>query len=122
GVAPQRASSSAQAVAQAYARGETDEFILPTVIVQADSGAPVGPINDGDAVFFFNFRADRARQMTYALLGGADWHEFVRCAAPKVSFASMMEYDRQLPAPFAFALPEIDNTLPQVLARAGLEQ
>lgn len=122
GVAPQRATSSAQAVAAAYERGETDEFILPTVIVDPDSGAPVGPVEDGDAVFFFNFRADRARQLTYALLGDANWSEFVRCAAPRVSFASMMEYDKALPAPFAFALPEVDQTLPQVLASAGLKQ
>lgn len=122
GVAARRAENSAQAVAEAYARGETDEFIEPTVIVDAATGAPTGPVAEGDAVFFFNFRADRARQLTYALLGGPDWSEFARCAAPKVAFASMMEYDKQVPAPFAFVLPEINETLPQILAGAGLKQ
>lgn len=122
GASEQRATSSAAAVAEAYARGETDEFILPTVIVEQGTGEPVGTVQDGDAVFFFNFRADRARQLTYALLGDPGWDGFVRCAAPQISFASMMEYDRELPAPYAFALPEIDETLPQVLAESGLKQ
>lgn len=120
GQAQQVATSAAQALAAAYERGETDEFIQPTVIQEA--GVPVGPVTDGDAVFFFNFRADRARQLTYALLGDSSWSEFERCAVPRIAFASMMEYDREWPAPFAFALPVVDETLPQVLAEAGLRQ
>ena len=58
------AESAADAVEEAYERGETDEFIQPTVITE--NGEPVGPIQDGDAVIFFNFRADRARQLTRA--------------------------------------------------------
>lgn len=116
------ATSARQAVAQAYANGQTDEFIEATVIVDEHTGQPVGKVVDGDAVFFFNFRADRARQLTYALLGDADWKEFDRCATPKVSFASMMEYDRQVPAPFAFSLPVVEHTLPEVVAQAGLKQ
>lgn len=122
GAAPQRAQSAEQAIAQAYARGETDEFIAPTVITGPGTNAPVGPVQDGDALFFFNFRADRARQLSYALLGADSWNEFQRCAAPRIQFASMMEYDQALPAPFAFALPEVDRTLPQVVAEAGLGQ
>ncbi|MFA5551115.1 MAG: 2,3-bisphosphoglycerate-independent phosphoglycerate mutase [Trueperaceae bacterium] len=122
GAAAQRATSAAEAISQAYARGETDEFVAPTVMVDRDTGQPTGPVQDGDAVFFFNFRADRARQLTYALLGGPGWNEFVRCATPRVSFASLMEYDKELAAPFAFELPVVDETLPQVLARAGLSQ
>lgn len=122
GQAPHQAVSAGQAVADGYARGQTDEFIEATVIVDEHTGQPLGPIHDGDAVFFFNFRADRARQLTYALLGGADWSEFERCAAPSISFASMMEYDRDWPAPYAFSLPVIESTLPEVIARAGLKQ
>ncbi len=116
------ASSAEKAVTDAYSRGETDEFILPTVVTDPDGGGPVGTVADGDALFFFNFRADRARQLTYALLGGPEWAGFERCATPRVAFATMMEYDREWPAPFAFALPEIGETLPEVLAAAGLGQ
>lgn len=113
------APSAVAAVEAAYARGETDEFIEPTVIGAADEA--VGMV-DGDAVFFFNFRADRARQISYALAGGSEWSEFPRCRVPKVRFASMMEIDEEWRLPFAFALPGIDETLPQVVAAAGLKQ
>ncbi len=111
------ADDAVAAVELAYARGETDEFIRPTVITGADGG-----VVDGDVVIFFNFRTDRARQLSHALLGGPDWSEFERCAAPRVDFLSLLEYDKELHAPFAFQLPEIDDTLPQVVARAGLRQ
>ena len=52
-------ASAAAAIQEAYAQGETDEFVVPRVIVE--NGEPVGPIQDGDSVLFFNFRADRAR-------------------------------------------------------------
>lgn len=110
------AASAVAAVEDAYARGETDEFILPTVI-----GTPPG-IQDGDAVFFFNFRADRARQLTYALLGDAQWQNFVRCRVPKIHYASLMEYDAALNLPYALAVPELRDCLADVLARAGKTQ
>src|SRR5262249_34910936 len=56
------------AVEAAYARGESDEFVKPIVLVD-EEGAPRGPLRDGDAVVFFNFRSDRARQITRALAG-----------------------------------------------------
>ncbi len=110
------ADSAAEAVENAYARGETDEFIRPTII----SGGT--EIRDGDAVFFFNFRADRARQLTYALLGDATWQHFVRCRVPKVHYASLMEYDAKLGAPYALAVPELKNSLAEVLSAAGKTQ
>ncbi len=109
-------SSAAEAVQNAYARGETDEFIRPTVI---SGGAE---IRDGDAVFFFNFRADRARQLTYALLGDATWQHFVRRCVPKIHYASLMEYDAKLGAPYALAVPELKNSLAEVLSAAGKTQ
>ena len=110
------AGSAAEAVENAYARGETDEFIRPTTVA---GGAE---IRDGDAVCFFNFRADRARQLTYALLGDATWRHFVRCRVPKVYYASLMEYDVQLNAPYALAVPELKNSLAEVLSAAGKTQ
>ena len=71
---------------------------------------------------FFNFRADRARQLSYALLGGEAWAEFERCHAPRIHFASMMQYDRQLDTPYAFALPPLSNSLAEVLSHATLRQ
>ena len=110
------ADTAEAAVKAAYDRGETDEFITPTVV---GDGAK---IQDGDAVIFFNFRADRARQLTYALLGDASWDEFRRCAVPKIHYASLMEYDAKLHAPFAMALPEIKHPLAEVLSDAGKTQ
>jgi len=111
-----QARGAADAVAAAYARGETDEFIRPTLI---GGGAAV---EDGDGVVFFNFRADRARELTYALLGDAAWPHLVRCRVPKVHYASLMEVDARLNAPYAFSLPELKNCLAEVLSAAGRTQ
>jgi len=115
-----QADSGVEAVRQAYQRGETDEFIQPTVIT-AD-GKAIGPIRDGDGVIFFNFRADRARQLSYALLGDSGWHEFERCRPPAIHFASLMQYDQDLAAPFAFELPAIAKCLAEVISKTGLRQ
>ena len=120
GEAEHTATSAAQAIADAYARGETDEFIAPTVIVE--DGRPIGPVQDGDAVIFFNFRADRARQLTYALLRGEAFDGFPRCRTPRVRYASLMQYDAELDAAFAFTLPDVSRSLAEVLAEAGLTQ
>ena len=115
------ARSGVEAVQAAYERGETDEFVKPTVIVD-DQGEPVAPIRDGDAVFFFNFRADRARQLSYALLH-EDFDGFGRCRVVKnLHYASMMTYAENIGGPFAFELPEIKNPLAEVLSNAGLTQ
>lgn len=114
--------SAVAAVEAAYARGETDEFIRPTVVVAEGSPADDGAVRDGDAMLYFNFRTDRARQLSHALVGGEGWREFERCSAPSTTFASLMEYDKELGVPFAFAVPPVVETLPEVLAEAGLKQ
>ncbi len=115
GRAAQAAPTAAEAVTGAHARGETDEFIAPTVV-----GLPE-PMRDGDTAFFFNFRADRARQLTYALTQ-AGFDGFARCAVPSLRFASLMEYDAGLGLPYAFALPPLDRGLSEVVSDAGLRQ
>ena len=110
------AATGTQAVKEAYDRGETDEFIQPTVI----SGSP--GIHDGDSMVFFNFRADRARQLTYALLGDERWPHFPRCRVPRIHYASLMEYDAALNVAYALALPELKNSLAEVLSAAGKTQ
>src|SRR5690606_9043747 len=84
-----KAAHAVEAVAAAYARGETDEFITPTVVLEP--GAPTSPVaapgramHDGDAVVFFNFRADRARQLSHALVDGPAFDGFARCATPRL--------------------------------------
>jgi 2,3-bisphosphoglycerate-independent phosphoglycerate mutase len=119
GQAEYSAKSGVEAIKAAYARGETDEFIKATVI--AENGQSI-QIKEDDAVLFFNFRADRARQMTYALLGDQNWKEFERCRTPKINYVSLMEYDATLNQPFAFALPELTRPLAQVISEAGLTQ
>jgi len=116
------ATSAVGAVRAAYARGETDEFVRPTVVREEGAEPDDGAVKPGDAALFFNFRTDRARQLSQALLGGPEWSEFERCRTPEIVFASLMEYDKELHAPYAFAVPPVDETLPQVLAQAGLRQ
>ena len=103
------------ALGDAYARGETDEFVLPTVI---DDGATM---RDGDAVVFMNFRADRARQLAAAFVAG-DFHGF-EARRPQLSrFVCLTEYDARLPAPVAFAPDDLRDTLGEVVAATGLRQ
>ncbi len=110
-----RAPDAGAALAAAYARGENDEFVAPTVIGE---GAPVG---DGDCVVFMNFRADRARQLTAAFVDpGFAGFEARR---PQLSrFVCLTEYDANLPAPVAFAPDDLAQTLPEIIAAQGLTQ
>ncbi len=114
------ATSGTEAIKAAYSRGETDEFIKATVVTK--NSKPIGSINDDDSIVFFNFRADRARQLTYALLGDNTYQDFERCKTVNINYASLMEYDAALNQPFAFALPELTKPLAQVISEAGLKQ
>jgi len=113
------APSADEAVLSAYRRGETDEFIRATVITE--HGEPVGPLRDGDGALFFNFRADRARQLSRALFDES-FDGFERCAVPRISFATLMPYDASWDVPFAVELPEVEHCLAEVLSEAGLRQ
>jgi len=114
------ATSASEAIQAAYDRDETDEFITPTIIKAENAEAT--ELQDGDGVFFFNFRADRARELTYALLGDDSWNEFERSKVVKLNYASLMQYDSKLDAPFALELPKIKMPLAEVLAKAGKTQ
>jgi 2,3-bisphosphoglycerate-independent phosphoglycerate mutase len=103
------------ALAQAYERGETDEFVAPTVI----RGAL--PMRDGDAVVFMNFRADRARQLAAAFVD--DTFDGFAARRPRLSrFVCLTEYDAKLPAPVAFAPDDLRDTLGELLAAHDLTQ
>ena len=114
GVAPP-AETGVAAVRAAYERGETDEFVKPTVV-----GAG-GPVRDGDSVVFFNFRPDRARQMTRAL-GEPDFAEFDRGDAPRPRLTTLTEYQEDLPYPVAFPPERPATTLAATLAERGVKQ
>lgn len=109
------------AVEQAYAAGESDEFIRPRLMTGQD-GRPLALVEDGDGVFFFNFRADRAREITSAFISPS-FDAFPRARAPKLSvYATMTEYDSSFGLPAAFAPEELTGTLGQVYSEAGLRQ
>jgi 2,3-bisphosphoglycerate-independent phosphoglycerate mutase len=86
-----------EAVRSSYEKGVTDEFIVPAVITKADGSGPRGVIHDDDAVIFYNYRADRAREMTRALMDPA-FAEFVDPARPKnLAYLGMTQYDKAWP-------------------------
>jgi 2,3-bisphosphoglycerate-independent phosphoglycerate mutase len=116
-----RAGSGLAAMTEAYGRGETDEFVKPTAVVNGD-GKPVGPIRDGDAVLFFNFRADRAREITRAFTQ-PDFKDFDASARPRLSaFAGMAQYDETFDLPAAFPPEQPTEIFPEIVSRAGLKQ
>ncbi len=115
-----KAPDPVEAVREAYARGETDEFIKPTVICVNDK--PVATISDGDVVIFFNFRADRARQLTLALTK-EDFQAFEREKWPKLAyFVCMTLYDETFNLPVAFPPLHLKNIWGEVVSKAKLHQ
>jgi 2,3-bisphosphoglycerate-independent phosphoglycerate mutase len=111
------APSALDAVLEGYARGETDEFSTPTVIHGVD-----GTVGDGDAVVHFNFRADRARQLTHALVDGTSFDGFDRGRRPRdLLVATMTEYESGLPVLVAFP-PLLVTGLAEIFSRLGWRQ
>jgi 2,3-bisphosphoglycerate-independent phosphoglycerate mutase len=116
-----RLSDPVEAVKSAYENGQTDEFIEPCVMVDK-GGTPVGLLCDGDAVIFFNFRADRAREITMALTE-EDFSEFKRPVVPKLSaYVCMTQYDERFSLPVAFPPESLKGILGEVIAELGLRQ
>lgn len=95
---------------------------LPAFVIERD-GEPVGPIVDGDSVIFFNFRGDRALEITKAFEAD-DLTEFDRGPKPDVLYAGMMQYDGDLGAPKRYLVtpPAIDRTMSEYLSKAGVKQ
>ncbi len=113
--------NTVQAVENAYARGETDEFVKPIVMTNPN-GDPVGSVGDGDGVIFFNFRADRAREITQAITD-PDFSFFNRAYLPKLcDYVCMTLYDDHFTLPLAFPPVHLENILGEVISRQGLSQ
>lgn len=104
---------------QSYAKNITDEYIEPTIIER--DGAPVGLIQDGDAVIFFNFREDRAREITKAF-ALPEFDGFVREKKLDLYFVTMTEFEKGLPVHIAFPPEDVHDSLGEVLSKAGLRQ
>ena len=108
------APTAADAIQRSYDQGTTDEFVVPVAL--CDRG-----ILDGDAVVFFNFRPDRAREISYAFTQ-PEFDRFDRGRTPRASFVCLTEYDPEIPAPVAFAKEFPANVLADVVSDAGLTQ
>ncbi len=106
--------SPATAMQQSYDAGVTDEFVVPVAFDRRG-------MQDGDAVVFFNFRPDRAREITRALIDDG-FDGFERACRPRVDFVCLTEYDPALAAPVAFAKEFPPHVLADALAEAGLSQ
>jgi len=110
-----------EAINDSYADNKTDEFVIPAVIME--DGKPVATINNGDVIIFFNFRSDRARQIT-RVLGLKDFNEFPRerLNPAELYFVCMTEYDESFNLPIAFPPVSIKNGLGEILSNKGLNQ
>lgn len=117
----EKAESASSGLKLAYERGENDEFVLPTIITNGDK--PTAVINDGDAVVMFNFRPDRARQITRALVD-ENFNGFTRTKIVKdLCYICMTQYDAEMPhVLIAFPPQSLKNTLGEYISHLGLRQ
>lgn len=114
--APFRADNALIALADAYERDESDEFVKPTIIAEP------APIQDGDSVFFMNFRADRARELSHAFLD-SDFLGFDRGVVPKLAnYVMLTEYAADLRGPIAYPPEALTNVLGEWLAKHDYSQ
>jgi 2,3-bisphosphoglycerate-independent phosphoglycerate mutase len=108
---------AAEAIVKRYAQGETDEFLLPMVFVEPGTQR----VRSGDVVLFFNFRADRARQLSQAFLF-EDFEGFDREVWPRVHYVTLTEYDALYHCDVVFPPVTLQKGLGEVVAEAGLRQ
>jgi len=118
GVGP-KAPSAVEAIRKSYQKDLTDEFVIPTLM---EDCSPHGTIREGDAVVFFNFRADRPRQLTTAFTQ-TEFKEFSRQRRiPLSSFVTMTEYDSTFQLPVVIPPRKLVNTLGEVVSQHGISQ
>ncbi|MBP7134395.1 2,3-bisphosphoglycerate-independent phosphoglycerate mutase [Patescibacteria group bacterium] len=114
-----QANNALEALQNSYAKQVFDEQVLPTVIMEG--GKPVATIQAGDSVIFFNFRPDRARELTKAF-ALPTFDKFPRTAVESLFFVTFTEYEKDLPVEVAFPPQPIDVCLAKVISDAGLTQ
>ncbi len=111
------ASSWREALDASYARGENDEFVVPIRVLSDGEGV----VRPKDSVIFFNYRADRARELSHAFTDD-DFQGFPRGPKPDVYFCGLMKYEDDLSGHYAYSPLILDNTLGEVVSKAGLKQ
>ena len=121
-----RGFASARSAIETYRRetpGIADQF-LPAFVVCGADGKPLGPVQDGDAVIFFNFRGDRGLEVSQAFEAGPGFARFDRGRVPRVLYAGMMLYDGdlQIPHHFLVSAPEVKHPVSEYLAHARVRQ
>ncbi len=108
-------------IKQSYQEGLTDEFLVPTRIVPPSQDPPP-PIGDGDSVIFFNFRPDRARQLSHVIVDES-WNHFPRARRARLAhFVTFTEYEKGLPAEVVFPDEPLPGVMAQVVSEAGWRQ
>ena len=116
----EQAASGPEGIQNSYDKDTTDEFVLPTVVMK--DGAPVATIQDNDSIIFFNFRPDRAREITRTFCDDG-FTGFDRGGRIKTTYVCFTEYDVTIPnKQVAFVKEEITNTFGEFLAKNGLKQ
>ena len=113
-----RGRSAVEYIRKSYEAGVTDEFVEPGTIVDAND-QPIGPIRDGDSVIFFNFRSDRARQLTRALALD-EFAGFERRPHPKIHMTTMTQYDRTFTFPVVFPPQSLSGSFAEVIAAQNM--
>jgi 2,3-bisphosphoglycerate-independent phosphoglycerate mutase len=108
---------ASEAVADYYRLDKTDEFMPPMTFIESDTQR----VRDGDVVLFFNFRSDRARELSEAFLY-PDFDGFDREVTPKVSFVTLTQYDEKYDCPAIFSAQTLDKVLGQTVSDAGMTQ
>ncbi len=112
------ATDPVAAIGASYTAGVTDEFVEPTIITGPDA-APIATIGDGDSVFFWNFRADRARELTWAFMQNG-FAEFPMDHRPRVNYLCMSPFDQTMDLPVMFTPKAPRNGLAEVFAAHGI--
>lgn len=113
--------SAGEYLKSCYERNISDEFIEPGCVMDPQTKKPLATIQDGDSIIFFNFREDRARQITKAF-SLPDFTKFERALFPKTTFVTLVEYEKDLPVDVAFPPQTISNTLGEVLSKQNKKQ
>ena len=113
-------TSATEGIQKSYDEGVTDEFVVPMVV--CENGAPVATIKDGDSIIFYNFRPDRAREITHAFCDD-DFTKFERGSRLNIKYVCFSDYDPTIPnKTVAFHKVEITNTFGEWLATKGMKQ
>jgi 2,3-bisphosphoglycerate-independent phosphoglycerate mutase len=114
-------NSAVEVVEQSYKNNIDDEFVVPAAVRCKDEEK--AKVRSGDSIIFFNFRPDRARQLTRAFISGAEFDKFDRGNNPPVvHFTCMTQYDKEFDVPVAFPPVKISNTLGEILSKNDLLQ